>query len=109
MIVLKDISIAPTAGDNIKPIEANIPAARGTAITLYTAPPHKFRPISFIVFYERDKKLIISEGLLLTSMTSPDSIATSVPAPIAIPISALIRLGASLIPSPTIMILLPLL
>ena len=35
--------------------------------------------------------MIISEGLLLTSMTSPDSTATSVPAPIAIPISDIIN------------------
>ena len=51
---------------------------------------------------------MISDGLLLTSIISADSTATSVPAPIAIPISALIRLGASLIPSPTIITFLPL-
>ena len=33
--------------------------------------------------------------------TSAESIATSVPAPIAMPMSALVRAGASLIPSPT--------
>ena len=34
--------------------------------------------------------------------TSAESIATSVPAPIAIPVSALVSAGASLMPSPTI-------
>ena len=32
--VLKDINIAPTAGDNINPIKANAPAAKGTATIL---------------------------------------------------------------------------
>ena len=39
---------------------------------------------------------------LFIRTTSAASIATSVPAPIAIPISALVSAGASLIPSPTI-------
>ncbi len=38
---------------------------------------------------------------LFIRTTSAASIATSVPAPMAIPISALVRAGASLIPSPT--------
>ena len=38
---------------------------------------------------------------LFTSTTSAASMATSAPAPMAIPISALVRAGASLIPSPT--------
>ena len=40
--VLKDIKIAPIAGDKIKPINAKTPAASGTAIMLYPAPHHKF-------------------------------------------------------------------
>ena len=43
-----------------------------------------------------------SASRLFTSTTSAASIATSVPAPIAIPKSALVRAGASLMPSPTI-------
>ena len=39
---------------------------------------------------------------LFIKTTSAASIAISVPAPIAIPISALVSAGASLIPSPTI-------
>ena len=44
---------------------------------------------------------------LFISTISADSIATSVPAPIAIPTSALASAGASLIPSPTIATLCP--
>ena len=40
--------------------------------------------------------------LLFMSTTSAASIATSVPAPMAIPISAVVRAGASLMPSPVI-------
>ena len=43
-----------------------------------------------------------SDRLLLTSTTSAASRATSVPAPIAMPTFALVRAGASLMPSPTI-------
>ena len=46
-----------------------------------------------------------SLNLLFISTTSAASIATSVPAPIAIPISAVVKAGASLIPSPTIITL----
>ena len=45
-------------------------------------------------------------SLLIRTM-SADSIATSVPEPIAIPISALAKAGASLIPSPTMATFLP--
>ena len=45
---------------------------------------------------------ITSNGSLFIKTTSAASIATSVPAPIAIPTSACARAGASLIPSPTI-------
>ena len=43
-----------------------------------------------------------SSGLLFISTTSAASIATSVPAPIAIPVLALVSAGASFMPSPTI-------
>ena len=43
-----------------------------------------------------------SISLFFISTISAASMATSVPAPIAIPISALVSAGASLIPSPTI-------
>ena len=42
-----------------------------------------------------------SVSLLFISTTSALSMATSVPAPMAMPISALVRAGASLMPSPT--------
>ncbi len=44
---------------------------------------------------------------LLINTISADSIATSVPAPMATPTSALARAGASLIPSPIIPIFCP--
>src|SRR5215213_6618163 len=46
--------------------------------------------------------LTTSRGLLLTKTKPADSIATSVPPPIAIPTSARVSAGASLTPSPTI-------
>ena len=54
------------------------------------------------VFLPSLMALTASESLLLTSTTSAASIATSVPAPIAIPTLALVSAGASLIPSPII-------
>ncbi len=45
--------------------------------------------------------------LLFINTISADSIATSVPAPIATPTSARTRAGASLIPSPIMATLLP--
>ena len=49
-----------------------------------------------------------SRGSLRTSTMSPASTATSVPAPMAIPTSAVAKAGASLTPSPTIATRLPL-
>ena len=46
-----------------------------------------------------------SERRLFISTTSAESIAMSEPAPIAMPMSALVRAGASFIPSPTIITL----
>ena len=48
---------------------------------------------------------VTSFKLLFIRTTSAASIATSVPAPIAIPILALVSAGASFIPSPTITVL----
>ena len=38
MTVLNDINSAPSAGDSTNPAEANIPAASGSATTLYPIP-----------------------------------------------------------------------
>ncbi len=46
--------------------------------------------------------LTTSWGSLFTRMISADLIATSVPAPMAMPMSACVKAGASLMPSPTI-------
>ena len=46
----------------------------------------------------------ISVSLLFMRTTSAASMATSVPAPMAMPMSALVSAGASLMPSPTMMV-----
>src|SRR5437867_723264 len=57
---------------------------------------------------DRDSdKVITSRGSLRTSTIPADSIATSVPAPIAIPTSAVASAGASFTPSPTMATFLP--
>lgn len=48
------------------------------------------------------RALAIPRRSPFTSVTPADSIATSVPVPIAIPTSAAAKAGASLIPSPAI-------
>ena len=55
-----------------------------------------------IVERERSTAATASDNRLFTSTTSADSTATSVPAPIAQPMSARVSAGASLMPSPTI-------
>src|SRR5699024_2463464 len=102
IIVLKLINTAPTAGLNTIPIGAKAPAASGMAKTLYPATHHRIWTIIRYVFFDRSIKETTSFGLLLTSTTSAVFIATSVPAPIAIPKSAVASAGASLIPSPVI-------
>ena len=94
-MVLIDIKTAPAAGLNMIPMGASTPAARGRASILYPAPHHRFWIILRVVFFDSVKKCKISEGLLFTSTTSAESIATSVPAPIATPISARASAGAS--------------
>ena len=48
-----------------------------------------------------------SSGLFFTRMIPADSMATSVPLPMAMPTSARVRAGASFTPSPTIATRLP--
>src|SRR5690625_1956749 len=102
IIVLKLIKTAPTAGLKIIPIGAKIPAANGMAKMLYPVAHHKFWTIFRYVFFDKSIKSTTSLGLLLTNTPSAVSIATSVPAPIAIPKSAVARAGASFTPSPLI-------
>src|SRR5699024_12606213 len=93
MMVLKLIKIAPTAGLKTMPTGASIPAASGIAIMLYPEAHHKLCTIFVCVFLDNSLNVTTSFGLLLTSTISADSIATSVPAPIALPKSAVAKAG----------------
>ena len=83
----------------------NTPAASGIPITLYINAQKRFSWIFLKVALPSFIAAGTSARLLFISTTSAASIATSVPAPIAIPTSAFVRAGASLIPSPTIAVL----
>src|SRR5699024_8434987 len=85
IIVLKLIKIAPTAGLKIIPNGANTPPANGIATILYPDAHHKFCTIFLYVFCDKSIIDTTSFGLLFTKTISAVSIATSVPAPIAIP------------------------
>src|SRR5438128_1308438 len=65
--------------------------------------------LNHFLYVARDNSIAptTSRGSLRTSTIPADSIATSVPAPIAIPTSAVARAGASFTPSSTIATLLP--
>src|SRR5699024_2725230 len=102
IIVLKLIKMAPTAGLKTIPIGANTPAANGMTTILYPDAHHKFCTIFLYVFCDKSIIDTTSFGLLFTRTISAVSIATSVPAPIAIPKSAVARAGASFTPSPVI-------
>src|ERR1700758_4842132 len=83
-----DIKIAPTDIGITKPIGASTPAANGTEIRLYPAAHHRF---CFIFRYDALDSWITDSperGSELARTTPADAIATSVPAPIAIPTSA---------------------
>jgi hypothetical protein len=76
------------------------PAAIGINITLYANAQNKFSRTLDIVFLLIGIPATAFNKSPLMSMMSPDSIATSVPVPIAIPTSDFVNEGASLIPSP---------
>ena len=74
--------------------------------------PTVFGPVAITYNIDGVTDLVLDDGrgMLLpfkASTTPADPIATSVPAPIAMPTSACARAGASLTPSPTIATLLP--
>ena len=100
-MVDSDIRIAPTDIGSTNPIGASTPAASGTEIRLYPAAHHRF----CVIFRYAARDSSITDSTLRGSeparMTPADAIATSVPAPIAIPTSACARAGASFTPSPT--------
>src|SRR6185369_2424545 len=82
-----DIKIAPTDIGMTNPIGASTPAARGTEIKLYPAAHQRF---CFILRYDALDSWITDSterGSELARITPADAIATSVPAPIAMPTS----------------------
>ena len=81
------------------------PAATGISRILYAKAQNKFSRIFFSVFLLNRMAAETSVSLEFIRTISAESTATSVPAPMAIPISAPVSAGASLIPSPTMAVL----
>lgn len=99
---LQPIANAATSGGKIMVVNGNkAPAANGTERTLYNNDHPKLDLIRWRVCLERAMAVNKSLKSLRTRTMSADSMATSVPAPIAIPTWAWARAGESLIPSPT--------
>ena len=101
---LSDIAAAARIGSSRGPLNKNrsSPAATGIPAVLYANAQNRFCFILRIVLLLSCIAVGTSMRSLRISTMSADSIATSVPEPIAIPMSACARAGASLIPSPTI-------
>mmetsp|Transcript_1415 Transcript_1415/g.1911 ORF Transcript_1415/g.1911 Transcript_1415/m.1911 type:complete len:330 (+) Transcript_1415:2451-3440(+) len=78
----------------------NAPAAIGIPSVLYPSAHKKFKRIRLKMVLERSNVTITSLSFEFIKTTCADSIATSVPAPIAIPTSALASAGESFTPSP---------
>src|SRR5699024_7723887 len=106
-IVDSDMRIAPTLIGRTKPIGARTPAARGTDSRLYPAAHHRFCFIFRYVARESSTIDRTDRGSSEARMTPAEPMATSVPAPMAMPTSACASAGASLTPSPTIATRLP--
>ena len=109
------IAAAPNIGFISQPVRcihtpaaSGIPLSRRSApspIILYMNAQNRFSWIFLIVLWLSLIAAATSLKQFFIITTSAASIATSVPAPIAIPISADVNAGASLIPSPTIITL----
>src|SRR5215470_9285785 len=103
-----DIRSAEICGASTQPSEwNNAPAATGIASALYTVAQAKFSFILRTLARLSRTACATSAGSDFINTTPADCMATSVPAPIAIPISACARAGASLTPSPTIAVTCP--
>src|SRR5205814_455984 len=83
----------PIAGDRTNPYPASRPAASGIAMMLYPAAHQRFWII--LRYVARDNAMIrgTSRGSLRRSTMSPASTATSGPAPVATPTSAVTIAG----------------
>ena len=97
-----DIAIAAAPYVGFIPIPYR-PIASGMHTALYMNAQKRFSWIFFIVARLRRIAAETSVRLFFITTISAASTATSAPAPIAIPVSAAVSAGASLIPSPTMM------
>src|SRR5256885_14353753 len=107
MIVDVLIAIAPTAIGRSIPHGARGGGGAGVGGGVWGVAEIRFWTILRYVARDSSIAPTTSRGSLRTRTMPADSTATSVPAPIAIPTSAVARAGASLTPSPTIATLLP--
>ncbi len=82
------------------PTGARTPAAKGMAAALYPVAQKRFCTVFLKVSRESRIRFNTSRGLERTRTMSAVSAATSVPAPMAMPRSAVARAGASFTPSP---------
>mmetsp|Transcript_5426 Transcript_5426/g.22209 ORF Transcript_5426/g.22209 Transcript_5426/m.22209 type:complete len:240 (-) Transcript_5426:2591-3310(-) len=99
---------AATSGGNLAWISGyNAPAAIGTPRQLYASEKNRLIRIRLNVTRDISSAATTSSRLDRTSTTPAASIATSVPAPTAIPRSDWAIAGASLMPSPTTATLFP--
>ncbi|MBD9893894.1 hypothetical protein IHP97_13170, partial [Enterococcus faecalis] len=85
VIELSAIARPANSGDSVNPSAENIPAATGISITLYMKAQNKLIKIRLYVFRANTKEVTTSIKSFLTSTIPPDSIAISLPDPIAIP------------------------
>lgn len=95
-------SDAHTGAKRACPAGYATPAAMGTAITLYIIAHIKLVLTRLSTFLERSLKMRRLLRFEDTRMNEALDIATSLPDPMAIPMSLAASAGASLIPSPTI-------
>ena len=93
---------APNIGLSVQPnIGIHTPAASGIPIILYINAQKRFSFMFLTVALLSLMAAGTSVSSLFMRTTSAASMAISVPAPMAIPIFALVSAGASFIPSPT--------
>ena len=91
------------------PVSGNkTPAAIGMPKLLYMNAPNKFCLMFLMLALAKAKVSASTDKRPVSKVKSALSMATSVPSPMAIPTLALIKAGASLIPSPTMATISPL-
>jgi len=102
MIVDSDMNTAPIAGDRRMPMGARIPAAKREREHVVAGRPDEVLLHLPVARLRQSDEPHHVQRVIVDEDDIPDSMATSVPEPMAIPTSALVSAGASLTPSPTI-------